>query len=66
MFLEIAADYGYIQPPMDALDVVNVIAALAGFAVIVWLVVYTLRGDPERAKEEAARRYFDEHGAWPD
>jgi len=51
---------------MDALDVVNVIAALAGFAVIVWLVVYTLRGDPERAREEAARQYFDEHGAWPD
>jgi hypothetical protein len=51
---------------MNALDVVNVIAALAGFGVIVWLVVYALRGDPERAQEEAARRYFDKHGVWPD
>jgi hypothetical protein len=23
-------------------------------------------GDEERAREEAARRYFDEHGEWPD
>ncbi len=23
-------------------------------------------GDLEREQEEAARRYFDEHGRWPD
>ena len=51
---------------MDAATIVNVIAALAGFAVVVWLVVFSLRRDPDRAAEEAARRHFDEHGVWPD
>jgi hypothetical protein len=23
-------------------------------------------GDADRAREEAARRYFDQHGRWPD
>jgi hypothetical protein len=25
-----------------------------------------VQGDRERDQEEAARRYFDEHGYWPD
>jgi hypothetical protein len=25
-----------------------------------------VQGDREREREEAARRYFDEHGHWPD
>ncbi|HZN90015.1 MAG TPA: hypothetical protein VFB44_13640 [Thermoleophilaceae bacterium] len=25
-----------------------------------------VEGDEERDREEAARRYFDEHGRWPD
>ena len=25
-----------------------------------------VEGDKERDREEAARRYFDEHGRWPD
>jgi hypothetical protein len=25
-----------------------------------------VEGDSERDREEAARRYFDEHGRWPD
>ena len=27
---------------------------------------YGVAGDAERDREEAARRYFDEHGRWPD
>jgi hypothetical protein len=27
---------------------------------------YGVRGDEERAHEEHARRYFEEHGVWPD
>ena len=51
---------------MDAAAVVNVIAAVVGFAAVIWLVVFALRSDHDRAAEEDARRHFDEHGAWPD
>jgi hypothetical protein len=36
----------------------------------IWLMNLLLRlgiaGDAERDEEDAARRYFDEHGRWPD
>jgi hypothetical protein len=31
-----------------------------------WLFRLGVSGDREREREEDARRYFDEHGAWPD
>jgi len=39
----------------------------AGIAIILLNTLYRLgvQGDRERDREEAARRYFDEHGRWP-
>jgi hypothetical protein len=38
-------------------------------AMIVWMVNWmyrmSLESNREREREEAARRYFDEHGSWP-
>jgi hypothetical protein len=44
-------------------SIIGVIGGLLMIAVILWFLV-TGRGDRDR--EEAARRYFDEHGHWPD
>lgn len=45
-------------------------AMLAGAGLSVYLLNALFRmgfsGDAERDREEAARRYFDEHGRWPD
>jgi hypothetical protein len=40
----------------------------AGTAVLLLNVLYRLgvEGDRERDREEEARRFFDEHGHWPD
>jgi hypothetical protein len=40
----------------------------AASAVLLLNVLYRIgvEGDKERDREEAARRYFDEHGHWPD
>ena len=39
-------------------------------AVIVWLINWmyrmSLQSNRDRDREEEARRYFDEHGRWPD
>jgi hypothetical protein len=40
-------------------------ASLAIYAVN-WLFRAGVEGDRERDREEAARRYFDEHGRWPE
>jgi hypothetical protein len=40
-------------------------ASLAIYAVN-WLYRAGVQGDRERDREEAARRYFDEHGRWPE
>jgi hypothetical protein len=39
-----------------------------GLSVVLLNVLFRLgvSGDEERAREEEARRYFDEHGVWPD
>jgi hypothetical protein len=39
----------------------------AATAVLLLNVLYRIgvKGDEERDREEAARRYFDEHGRWP-
>ena len=45
-------------------------ALLAGAGLSVYLINALFRmgaaGDADRDKEEEARRYFDEHGRWPD
>jgi ABC-type antimicrobial peptide transport system permease subunit len=40
----------------------------AATAVLLLNVLYRIgvEGDKERDREDAARRYFDEHGHWPD
>lgn len=40
----------------------------AGLSVLLLNVLYRagVRGDVDRDREEAARRYFDAHGHWPD
>ncbi|MFL5822044.1 MAG: hypothetical protein ACJ764_01225 [Solirubrobacteraceae bacterium] len=39
-------------------------------ALIVWMINWmyrmSIQSNRERDEEEAARRYFDEHGRWPD
>ncbi len=42
------------------------ISILGAFAGIGWLVFKIMSGDDDRADEDAARRFFDEHGHWPD
>jgi hypothetical protein len=39
-----------------------------GLSVLVLNVLYRIgaSGDTDREREEQARRYFDEHGVWPD
>jgi len=43
---------------------------LLGTAVIVWMINWLFRmsieSNRDREQEEEARRYFDEHGRWPD
>jgi hypothetical protein len=43
-------------------------AAGGGLSVVLLNLLYRMgvSGDEERAREEDARRYFDEHGVWPD
>jgi hypothetical protein len=40
----------------------------AGLAVLLLNLLFRMgvEGDRDREREEAARRYFDEHGHWPD
>ena len=45
-------------------------AGVVGAGLAIWMVNILFRigasGDRERDQEEAARRYFDEHGRWPE
>jgi hypothetical protein len=40
----------------------------AGLAILLLNLLFRMgvEGDRDREREEAARRYFDEHGRWPD
>jgi uncharacterized membrane protein (DUF373 family) len=41
--------------------------ALAGAILVVGMIAYFIAtGRDDREKDEEARRYFDEHGHWPD
>jgi hypothetical protein len=44
-------------------SVIAVIGGTGTIAVILW---FLITGKDDRDKDEAARRYFDEHGHWPD
>jgi hypothetical protein len=44
----------------------SIIAALATLIVVGVVVYYWIPRDRDREREEEARRYFDEHGHWPD
>jgi hypothetical protein len=44
-------------------SIIGVIGGVATVAVILW---FLITGRDDRDKEEDARRYFDEHGHWPD
>ena len=43
---------------------------LLGIALIVWMINWLFRlsveSNQDREQEEEARRFFDEHGRWPD
>ena len=44
----------------------DVVSLLASFAAIGWLVKTIFTGNDDRADEDDARRFYDEHGHWPD
>jgi hypothetical protein len=57
-----------MQPVLavDIVGIVNIVAALLGFAAIGGLVVIATRPDRDRAEEDEARAHYDLHGRWPD
>jgi hypothetical protein len=55
---------GFDVAALDA--VVMLIAAGSSVFLLNWLYRIGVSGDEVRDDEEAARRHFDEHGAWPD
>jgi hypothetical protein len=44
----------------------SIIGVLGGIVLIVFILWSLATGRHDRDQEEAARRYFDEHGHWPD
>ena len=44
-------------------DWASVAGGFAGIAILLWFI---FTGNDERADEDTARRFFDEHGHWPD
>jgi hypothetical protein len=44
----------------------SIIALLGGIVVIGGVAYFIATGRNDREDDEAARRYFDEHGHWPD
>jgi hypothetical protein len=44
----------------------SVIAVLGALLVIGTVLYFLVTGRGDRDEEEAARRYYDEHGYWPD
>jgi lysylphosphatidylglycerol synthetase-like protein (DUF2156 family) len=61
----IAAGHGAGNSPAAAAGVALIIVAI-----IVWMINWMFRmsvsSNEDRDREEEARRYFDEHGRWPD
>jgi hypothetical protein len=44
----------------------SVIAIVGGLAMVVVILYFLFTGHGDRDRDEEARRYFDEHGHWPD
>ena len=44
----------------------SIIALLGAIAVVGTIAYFIATGRHDREADEAARRYFDEHGHWPD
>ncbi len=44
----------------------SIIALVGAVAVIAMIAYFIATGRDDREHDEAARRYFDEHGHWPD
>ena len=44
----------------------SAIAVVGGLAMCGAILFFLVTGHNDRDEEEAARRYFDEHGHWPD
>jgi hypothetical protein len=44
----------------------SVIAVVGGLLMVVVILYFLITGRNDRDHEEDARRYFDEHGHWPD
>ena len=44
----------------------SALAVVGGLAMCGVILYFLLTGTHDRDKEEEARRYFDEHGHWPD
>jgi hypothetical protein len=57
---------GAVLLAVDLVGIVNVAAAVLGFAAIAGLVVIATRPDRDREKEDEARAHYDRHGSWPD
>ena len=48
---------------MEWWDWLSVVGGAAGIAFLLRMI---FSGNDERAEEDTARRFFDEHGHWPD
>jgi hypothetical protein len=44
----------------------SIIALVGAIAVVGMIAYFIATGRDDREADEAARRYFDEHGHWPD
>jgi hypothetical protein len=44
----------------------SAIAVIGGLGMVAVILYFLVSGRDDRDREEAARRYFDEHGRWPD
>jgi hypothetical protein len=44
----------------------SIIGVIGGIVLIVFILWSLASGRGDRDREEAARRYYDEHGRWPD
>ena len=44
----------------------SVIAVVGGLGMVVVILYFLLTGHQDRERDEEARRFFDEHGHWPD
>jgi hypothetical protein len=51
---------------VQTVELIAAIIAVLGLFAYPIVIHVVERGEPQAAKEEAARVYYDEHGHWPD